>query len=338
MTSASGRRPLGIVVRWTLLILAALIGSTLLSTLLVLRCAPDIPAPPSPPAMVVDSIRDTTRDVQAEMRNVDYYVDPEVVLHIRSLRGQLESTREGKPPVFEDGTSYRMRIMSAEIMVDTTSLGLLINRYVFGYRGAPIRDLHLSVEGEDLIQKGKLGNVTFTIHSQVSLTPAGEIRLHPTDVKVLGFNADGLMKKLGIELDEMVKVQPNRGIRIEENDFLLDVAAILPPPRIRGRLSRVRLVPGGMVQTFGAGDSVPPRTAFGDSMPSPNFMYYHGASIQFGKLTMSGTDLLIVDADPRDRFGFFLGRYHEQLVAGTHRTTPSDGLVVRMPDLADLGQ
>lgn len=336
MTSTPVRRTLGPVVRWTLLILAVLVGSTLLSTLLILRCAPDSPrAAPARP-ISIDSTGDTTGAVQAEMRNVNYHVDGDIILHIRSLRGRLLSTVDGRPPVFEDGNSYRMHITAAEIMVDTLSLGLLINRYVFGYRGAPIRDLRLSVDGQELIQKGKLGNLSFTIRSQVSLTPDGEIRLHPTDVKVLGINADGLMKKLGIELDEMVKVQPGRGIRIEENDFLLNVAAILPPPRIQGKLTRIHLVPGGMVQVFGSGDSVPPRTAFGDSVPSPNYMYYHGASIRFGKLTMTGTDLLIVDADPGDPFGFYLGRYHEQLVAGTHRTTPQDGLVVRMPDLEDL--
>lgn len=48
------------------------------------------------------------------------------------------------------------------------------------------------------------------------------------------------------------------------------------------------------------------------------------------------SDLTIVDADPGDWFDFFLGRYHEQLVAGTHRTTPEDGLVVWMPDLSDV--
>ena len=174
------------------------------------------------------------------MRNVDYHVDPDIVLHIRYLRGELVPARRGEPPVFEDGHSYSMRIQSSEIFVDTVSLALLINRQVFGYRGAPIRDLHLAVEGQELIQKGKLGNLSFTIRSRVSLTPSGEIRLHPVDVKVLGINADGLMDKLGIELDEMVKVQGGRGIRIEENDFVLDVAAVLPPPRIQGRLTSVR--------------------------------------------------------------------------------------------------
>jgi hypothetical protein len=207
---------------------------------------------------------------------------------------------------------------------------------VFGYRGAPIRDLHLAVDGDQLIQKGKLGTLPFTIRSTVSLTPAGEIRMHPVDVKVLGINADGLMDRLGIQLDEMVKVQGGRGIRIEENDFVLDVARVLPPPRIQGKLTSVRLVPAGMIQYFGSRDSLPSRRFFGDTALVANYMSYHGSRIRFGKLTMAGTDLTIVDADPRDRFDFFLGRYHEQLVAGTHRTTPEDGLVVWMPDLSDM--
>jgi hypothetical protein len=322
--------------RWFLVALAALLGATVVSTLLLLQCGPSGPSaasvgPYTPPSAPDDSA--TT--VRAEMRNVDYHVDPDIVLHIAYLRGDLVPARSA-PAVFEDGRSYSMRIQSSEIFVDTVSLALLINRNVFGYRGAPIRDLHLRVEGQELVQKGKLGTLPFTIHSTVSLTPAGEIRLHPVDVKVLGINADGLMDKLGIELDEMVKVQGGRGIRIEENDFVLDVASVLPPPRIQGKLTSVRLVPAGMIQRFGSRDSLPPRRFFGDTALVSNYMAYRGSSIRFGKLTMAGTDLTIVDADPRDRFDFFLGRYHEQLVAGTHRTTPDDGLVVWMPDLSDV--
>jgi hypothetical protein len=322
--------------RWILLILAALIGATLVSTLLLLQCAPTVaestPEPYRPPAAASDS----SRLVDAEMRNVDYHVDPDIVLHIRYLKGQLVPVEETTPPVFEDGSTYQMRIRSSEIFVDTADLGRLINRHVFGYRGAPIRDLHLRVEGDELVQKGKLGNVSFTIRSTVAVTEQGEIRLHPVDVKVLGLNADGLMDKLGIELEEMLKVRPDRGIRVEENDFLLNVAAILPPPRIQGRLVQVRLVPGGMVQRFGPVDSLAPRRVFGDTTPAANYMSYHGGRITFGKLTMKGTDLTIVDADPGDRFDFYLLRYHEQLVAGVHRTTPEDGLVVWMPDLSEL--
>lgn len=323
--------------RWILLIAAAFVGATLVSTLLLLQCAPGSAASnPVEPYRPPPSPDDSAAAVRAEMRNVDYHVDPDILLHIRYLRGELVPSRDDKPPVFEDGNSYAMRIQASEIFVDTVSLALLINRQVFGYRRAPIRDLHLAVDGNELIQKGKLGTLPFTIRSTVSLAPSGEIRLHPVDVKVLGINADGLMDKLGIELDEMVKVQGGRGIRIEENDFILNVAAILPPPRIMGRLSSVELVPGGMIQRFGPADSLPARRFFGDTSQVANYMAYRGSTIRFGKLTMAGTDLTIVDADPDDQFDFFLGRYHEQLVAGTHRTTPEDGLVVWMPDLSDV--
>jgi hypothetical protein len=339
MTETAPARPASHWGRWVVLILAALIGSTLLSTFFVLRCAPDVPpvsvaSTPAPAPAAADSGSPT----RAEMRNVNYHVDADIVLHIRHLAGRLVPVRKEAPPVFEDGASYLMQIEGAEIFVDTSSLSGLINRYVFGYRGAPIRDVKVSVDGQELIQKGKLGNASFTIRSAVSVTPAGEIRLHPVDVKVLGINADGLMRKFGLELDDLLKVDPNRGIRVEENDLVLDVTTILPPPRIRGKLESVRLTPGGMVQRFGTSDSLAPRKVFGESRPSPNYMYYLGGIIRFGKLTMTGTDLLIFDADPGDPFEFFLQRYFEQLVAGEHHTTPEDGLVVRMPDLNDLNR
>ena len=65
-------------------------------------------------------------------------------------------------------------------------------------------------------------------------------------------------------------------------------------------------------------------------------MFYEGASLTFGKLTMKDTDLLILDDDPSDPFDFFLDRYNDQLVAGYSRNTPDRGLVVRMPDLSDM--
>jgi hypothetical protein len=60
--------------------------------------------------------------------------------------------------------------------------------------------------------------------------------------------------------------------------------------------------------------------------------------LQFGKLLMSDTDLLIVDANPLDPFDLNLQEYAKQLVAGTSRTLPNLGLRVEMPDYATLGQ
>jgi len=144
------------------------------------------------------------------------------------------------------------------------------------------------------------------------------------------------MRLFGLELDDMMKLRPDKGVHVQDNDLLLNPLVGLPAPRVRGRLARVSLEPGRVVQYFGHPDSLSPRRYFGGETPARNFMFYFGGRLRFGKLLMTGADLLIVDADQGDPFDFFLTHYHEQLVAGDHRTTPDDGLVVRMPDLADL--
>jgi hypothetical protein len=93
-------------VRWILVLVAAFLGATVVSTLLLLRCAPDTPAdaagePYRPPA----SPDDSAAAVRAEMRNVDYHVDPDIVLQIRYLRGELVPSRGDAPVTFEDGRS-----------------------------------------------------------------------------------------------------------------------------------------------------------------------------------------------------------------------------------------
>jgi hypothetical protein len=334
MNTTTAARNLGSVGRWILILLAVLVGSTFLATGLVMYCAPEQPAAP-PPAMAA-APPDTSRMVHADMRNVRYRVDDDIIMSIRYLIGSLVATSKDSLPVFDQPGSFSIHVTSAEIALDTVSLSQLLNRYVFGYRGAPIHDLEVTVEGEHLKQHGKLGSLSFTILATIAVTDNGLIRLHPVDVKVLGINADGLMHKLGIELDDLVKVRHGGGIRIEDNDFLLDPTAIVPPPRIVGALKQVRLTPGAMVLQFGPPDSLPARSYFGGTEPARNYMSFTGARLRFGKLTMNGTDMFIVDPDPSDPFDFSLANYHRQLVAGRHQTTPEDGLVVSMPDLGDV--
>jgi hypothetical protein len=270
------------------------------------------------------------------MRNVHYRIDRDLVMSIAYLVGWLEPTVKDSMPALDDPNSFRIRVASAEVALDTVSLTNLLNRYVFGYRGSPIHDLEITVDEGLLKQHGKLGTLSFTIKSSVRVTPEGLIRLHPEDVKVLGINADGLMKTMGIQLDEMLKLKPGIGLRVVDNDFLIDPTMIVPPPRLEAKLRRVRLTPGAMVLEFGSRDSLGPQSYFSAETPAKNFMSFTGARLRFGKLTMNGTDMFIVDADESDPLDFSLERYHEQLVAGRHRTTPEDGLVVWMPDFHSL--
>ena len=279
---------------------------------------------------------DTSSAVQAEMRNIHFEIASGVVLNIARLRGALLPVGPGQPPTLDDKRSFTLRITSAQISIDTASLGNLLTNHVFAYPGSPLRSLRIETDGEELVQRGVLhGFLPFSMRATVTLTPQGLIRLHPRTVKVFGVGVRRLMRVFGLELEELAKVEAGRGVRIEGDDFLLDPTAILPPPRTRGRVTRLVVGNGRVSQTFGGAEPVvklaPP------SSDSANYMYFQGGTLRFGKLTMVNTDLLILDDDPSDPFDFFLDRYNDQLVAGYNRNTRDHGLIVYMPDWGAIG-
>ncbi len=274
------------------------------------------------------------------MRNVLYRVDDRVVLEVAHLRGALQPTRSDAPPWFDDPASFVLAIDTGDVAITPASLTALLNDYVFNYKGSPLKHLEVSIDDGELRQRGVLHKVVdlpFTIRAQVNTTDDGRLRLHPTSVKVMGLPVKSLMRLFGIELDNLVHVRQGRGVEIEENDFLLAPAGLLPPPRIRGRLTGVRIEPTRIWQIFGGSTRAAARVTLRPSGPKArNYMFYRGRMLRFGKLTMADADLQIVDADPRDPFDFYLSHLNEQLVAGESRNQPDFGLLTSLPDYADL--
>jgi hypothetical protein len=277
--------------------------------------------------------------VEAEMRHVLYHVDDRVILRIEYLRGALIPTRD-EPPWFDDPGSFSLAIDTGVVTISAASLSALLNDYVFNYDGSPLDNLTVTVDKGQLKQEGTLHKgipLPFTIRAELSTTPDGRLRLHPTSVKVAGIGVKGLMRTFGIELENLIKVQRGRGVEIADNDFLLSPAGLLPPPRIEGRVTAVRVGSESIEQTFGGSKRPGRGQPLHPSDPSArNYMFYRGKVLRFGKLTMMDADLQIVDADPDDPFDFDLAHLNEQLVAGESHNQPDFGLVTVMPDYGDM--
>jgi uncharacterized protein YpmS len=245
--------------------------------------------------------------VQVQMRNIALHVDSTAVVRIVALRGELIST-SNRPPVFDDRRSFKVRVDSGEIAVDSSALTQLLNRYLFSYKGSPLRDLKVTTDGAQLKIEGELRKgvpIPFSMTAEPSVLPDGMLRLHPTKVKTLGVPTKRLMELFGVELDSLISLKKANGARIDGDDFVLDPAALLPPPRIEGHLQSVRVHGDRIVQRFGPGRLPalkPPDPA------APNYMYYAGGVLKFGKLT------------------------NDQLVAGYSKNTAALGLKVYMPD------
>jgi hypothetical protein len=278
--------------------------------------------------------------VQIDMRNVRLHVDEGIVLDIARLRGEMISRSAAKPPVFDDRRSYVLDVSAATMSIDMDSLGALMNRHVFAYEDAPLKDLKIkSTDDGRLEQSGKLHkgiDLPFSMKASVSSTPDGRLKLHMESMKAAGIPATRVLDLFGLELEDLADLERRRGVSVHDNDIIISVGQVLPPPEIRGHLTRVTVEKNRVFQTFARTDARRAADLRPPDRRARNYIYFSGGSITFGKLTMKDTDLQLIDADMRDPFDFFPAKYERQLVAGYSKNTPARGLKTYLPDYADL--
>jgi hypothetical protein len=264
------------------------------------------------------------------MRNVMYHFRDDVAVHIRRLGGELVPA-EGRPmPVFDDKESFTLRIAAAEVAVRADSLARILNDNVFARNDSPVKDLSITVAKDRLKIKGKLhsrGDLAFAAEGRLSATDDGKMKLHVEKIEALHLPLKGIMDLLGVDIADVIKKGKVAGVRFEKDDLILDLEQVMPPPRLSGKITQVRLEPDSIVPVFG--DVLHYKW---EPISAQNYMAYRGNRIQFGKLIMNDTDLILIDSHPKDPFDFYLDHYREQLTGGCTKTTPEFGLRVFMVD------
>jgi hypothetical protein len=286
-------------------------------------------------AIACGTVEASRPSVEVDMRNVDLHITPQIDLQVRHLRGRFVAVGARSAPYLDDPNSYAVAVDTGEVAVDLASLNAIVNRALERAR-SNVRRVAISVDDKgQLRQKGvvKKGiHVPFDMTASVGVTTDGLIRIHTESVKGFGVPVNPLLKVLRVQTDDLIRVDPGHGIRVEGNDLLLDVSQLLPAPGFHGQLTSVRVDRGALIQVFGSGAARP----ISPTATTKNHIYWRGGQLAFGKLTMTETDLELVDEDPQDSFDFSVDRWNEQLVAGYSKTTADRGLRAHMPDYNDL--
>jgi hypothetical protein len=268
--------------------------------------------------------------VQVVMKNIMYHFTDQIAAHIIQLQGQLLPTRPGAPIVFDEINSFTLNLASAEIAISCNSLAQVLNEDVFSSSSAPIKGVTIESKNNQLIIKGKLpqkGDVPFETTGTLSVEGDGRVRLHTEHLKAAHLPVKGLLDLLGINVAGMINGKKIQGVSADKDDLILNPEEILPPPRIKGRVSAVRIQGNDIVQIFGATQP----SNFAAKQPG-NYMAYREGTLRFGKLTMNDADLILIDMEPSDPFNFYLEHYKEQLVAGYTKFTPEFGLRIYARD------
>lgn len=279
--------------------------------------------------------------VRAQMRNVKYRFSDNVSVQINTLNGAFVPVGDNEMPVFDDKNSFKIRIDSAEIAISPHDLANLLNDYVFARPGSQLSGLSVSTTDKGHLKvKGKLkdkGGIPFESEGALSPTPDGRLRLHADKVKALKIPVKGLMDAFGIEVGDLIKSGKVPGVTAEGNDLIFDVEQILPAPRIEGKVTKVRVEPNTIIQTFAADPKAP-----ADTKPLPklqgNYMALQSNKVRFGKLTMDDSDIILYDMNPADPLDFFLDHYKEQLAAGYTKISTSFQVRAYIKDYEKLAQ
>jgi hypothetical protein len=299
--------------------------------LFVLLCAatPGIVISQNPPA------KDNQEGaVQTQMRNVTFRFSDTVAVEIKSLSGVLVPLGKNEFPNFDDKDSFNLRVITAEIAMDSSDLANVLNSYVFARPHSPLTGLSISVEKGHLKVKGKLhdkGDIPFETEGILTPTADGKIRLRSEKIKAMHLPVKSLMDLFGIDLGSLIKEGKVPGVEAQEDDLILDLEQILPPPHMEGKVVSVRMEGEKIIQTFGGSGAKPVK-----SIRAGNYMAFKNDRIRLGKLVMNDTDLILIDMDPNDPLDFFLDHYKEQLSAGYSKLTPDSGLRVFIKDYNKL--
>src|SRR5258708_2281365 len=260
------------------------------------------------------------------MGNVTYHCSETVAVEIKSLNGVLVPLGKNEFPVFDDKDSFNLRIGTAEIAIDSSNLANVLNSYVFARPHSPLTELSIIVEKGRLKVKGKLhdkGDIPFETEGILTPTVDGKLRLHGEKIKAMHVPVKGLMGLFGIDLGGLIKEGKVPGVQAQEDDLILDLEQIIPPPHIEGTVVAVRIEGEKIIQIFGGPDSKAMKNIRGG-----NYIAYKNNRLRFNKLVMNDVDLVLIDMDPNDPLDFYLEHYKEQISAGYTKTTPQSRLRV----------
>jgi hypothetical protein len=315
-----------------------LFSLSLLIALVAGSTAAQTEKPASAPVSGTDGTTQTV--VRAQIRNVDFHLTDRIVVHIVSLDGSL-TTKPDEIPVFDDKNSFGIDVDAAKNTLSMTALTNDLNDYVFAKADAPLKKLSASIRGDELVIKGLLvskGGIPFESAGTLSATPEGMIRVHTTKVSALHLPVKGLMDLLGLDTQQMLNTKKVEGVTVDKDDLILDPGKLMPPPEMHGHLTYLKIENGAIDLTFGPENGKAAAAPISVSCPARNYLFFKGGSVRFGKLTMSDTDLELIDASPADPFDFSIDHYSEQLAAGYAKVTRSGGLCAHVPDYEKLKQ
>ncbi|KWK07693.1 hypothetical protein [Burkholderia stagnalis] len=270
------------------------------------------------------------------LRDVDFRIVGNLGFFIHQLSATLVPTQAGAPIVFDDPTSFEIAVHQGSVTLDSAKLTALFNTYIFGYRNAPLRKLVVSAGDGVIHLQGEMqrdGWVPFSLTGTLAIRDGSQLVFHPSGVRVSGLDAQPVMRAANVKMADLLKVDTPIA-RLSGDDLVMAVDKLMPPPRLRIKITALRVTPAGLDLTLDDGS----RAGFAMPASAPQqAMVIRGGDVKFMRSMPMNADILIGPVDGAkagQNFVFDLYHYREQVTAGYFNFDENGAMAIRMPSYA----
>lgn len=272
------------------------------------------------------------------MKNMFLRVDPEIGVFIKDMEGELEPKRKGDPVMFDDIRSFICHVYRSQKIIDGKNITTLMNKYVFNYPDAPLKDIQVQFMPGKIKMSGKMKQIVwvpFEMEGSANAGPDGNIYMVPDKIVAAGISSKGLMDFIGLKTSALINLNAERGVKIEGNTVVMYPTKMFPPPALTGRVVSVSIAQDAFTMNFDTGKRIPRRTPLDTRVQ--NYQYVYGGNILIANELHRGAELQMIDMDQSNAFDFYLAEYAKHLKAGYVKVAnDTGGLLTLMPDYTKI--
>ena len=263
--------------------------------------------------------------IHFQARNIIFHMMRGVHLQVRSVDAVLLQSSPNEPVTLEDPTSMRVKLLSGDTSISAEDMTVLLNDYALPQSHLPIHSVQVTFDNGDVLISGKvhkLIDLPFSAAANIGVTPHGNVHLHFYKITAAGVLHKELLDFFGMSIADIAKHGDARSFYIHGNDVDFPIQVLFPAPSFMGRMTSASIQGDRLVQIFGVVKPFAPAP-----VPAEHYIYFRGGALAFGRLSMQGVDLELLDKDADKEFEFSLQNVFQQILPGYLKPQADHGMV-----------
>ena len=271
--------------------------------------------------------------IHFQAKAVSFHVMDGVHFNVRQVDALLLPAHPNQPVVLDEPESIKVRLLNANTTISAQAMTRLLNGYTLPQARVPVHDINITFENGEVHLTGKLHkmiDLPFSAEASLSVNDKGILRLHFNKITAVGILHKGLLDLLGLNVADLARPGADHSIRVEKDDVYFPLHALFPAPHFSGHLRSATIVGDELVEVYGD-----PRPFAPAPMPAEHYIYFRGGIMQFGRLTMQGVDLELLNKNADESFELSLRDLFRQSLPGYLKNMPDRGLVAYVQSFQD---